>query len=719
MTTGYRLSLARTTLFAIVYAAACYTGRHFLLGSQINLVWPAAGVAVVWFCAHRRAPTRRLDMLLLPVILGGANWLTGASPAIGVVAGIVGLVQVAVFLRLLRRWSPHLWGAGGSAPLRSPWDLWALTGAGFTATIAASAVSMVGRRLITGSFPTVVTTMSVARHTASILIIGSAGICAGAAIHRLRAEHRSIAGWWRHRGPTPPWRIAEIAGISAAGVAGYLAVFAAENHVPVSFALLGLTVLVATRLSTPWVLLHNCVVSLLALRYTLTGSGPFALVTDVAQRAVVVQLFAILVALVGLSLALARDERRRLLAALAQEKAELAARQVELARQKAEITHHADLLTAIIDSMADGLAVIGPDRRVTLRNPAVADLFGGRAGRDDVLSGTDWSGLRPVDGARYAEGELAYLQALADKEVSGVDMLVQNQRVPDGRVVRVTATALAHPNGTFSTVVLFHDVTAERRHRDELINFAGMVAHDLLNPLASVDGWAAAARDALDGVPEHPDLDQARADLARLAQASARMRGLIDGLLSYATVRQAMVAPARVDLAEVVADIAVARADAAVASGKPEPRFTIGRLPPVQADPVLVRQLIDNLVGNAIKYTAPGVVPALRITAGQDGAMVTVRIVDNGIGVPEGQHEAIFGNFHRAHVDSGYLGTGLGLAICRRIVERHGGTITATDDPGGGSCFTFTLPSAVESPNGLAPVSAASRPVGTMSRIPH
>src|SRR6185436_15083712 len=126
-----------------------------------------------------------------------------------------------------------------------------------------------------------------------------------------------------------------------------------------------------------------------------------------------------------------------------------------------------------------------------------------------------------------------------------------------------------------------------------------------------------------------------------------------------------------------------------------EPQFRITTLPPVQADPVLVRQLVDNLVGNAIKYTAPGVVPALRISATTTGGMVTVRIADNGIGIPEGQHDAIFGNFHRAHTTSAYLGTGLGLAICKRIVERHGGDIAAVDDPGGGSCFIFSLPAAV------------------------
>ncbi|TQS39790.1 sensor histidine kinase, partial [Cryptosporangium phraense] len=116
---------------------------------------------------------------------------------------------------------------------------------------------------------------------------------------------------------------------------------------------------------------------------------------------------------------------------------------------------------------------------------------------------------------------------------------------------------------------------------------------------------------------------------------------------------------------------------------------------PVHADPVLARQLLDNLIGNAIKYTAADALPhvSIRTTRAGDG-MVEVEVTDNGIGIPAGQHEAIFANFHRAHPGAQYTGTGLGLAICRRIVERHGGAITAADNPSGGSRFTFTLPAA-------------------------
>lgn len=682
MSTGYRNSLARTALFALLYAAAVYAGRcTAMVADHVSLVWPAAGVGVVWFCAHRDAPTRRLDMVLLAVILGLGNRWTGEPADVSVVAGIVGLVQVWLFLGLLHRWRPSLWGGGGHDSLRSPRDLWALFGATVVACVGTHVVSLLGRGLVTGSLPVAFSVMALARHVASILIIGASAIYLGANLSR-----------WRARPPmrrVPLWRSAEIAGILAFSIAGHIGAFAYDHRLPLSFALLGLTVLVGTRLRTPWVLLHNSVISAIAVQYTVAGTGPFAQVRDIGQRAVIVQLFCVLVALVGLALALGRDERTTLMTALAEEKS-------ELDTQK-------NLLTAVIDSMADGLAVIDSDGRITMRNPATTELLGRRS-PDDVLAGTDWYGLHRVDGSRYADDEMAYLRALAGEDVRGVDMLVRNPGVPDGRVLRVTATALPHPDGTSSAVVLFHDVTAERRHRDELTNFAGVVAHDLLNPLASVEGWTAATLDSLDGVPDHPNLDQAHADLARLTRASARMRGLIDGLLAYTTAREAMVAPTPVDLAEVVADITQARADAAVAAGKPEPRFSVSALPAVQADPVLIRQLVDNLVGNAIKYTAPGVIPALAISASTSSGMVTVRIVDNGIGIPEGQHDAIFGNFHRAHTSGGYLGTGLGLAICKRIVERHGGDISAADDPGGGSCFTFSLPAATATHPYLSPV---------------
>lgn len=129
-------------------------------------------------------------------------------------------------------------------------------------------------------------------------------------------------------------------------------------------------------------------------------------------------------------------------------------------------------------------------------------------------------------------------------------------------------------------------------------------------------------------------------------------------------------------------------------TGAPVPRFEIGPLGAVDADPVLTRQLLENLVGNAVRYTAPGTTPSVAITSvPEPDGFVRVHVDDNGIGIPADQRDAVFDNFHRAHRSGGYPGSGLGLTICKRIVERHGGTIRAGDTPDHtGTRITFTLP---------------------------
>ncbi len=718
---NYRRSLARTALFALVYVAAVVIGWQSVLGPiGTGLMWPA-GVAAVWFCAQRRARARWADFIALPVALAVTGVVThSATPVAALAFGVTSVIQALVFCWLLSSWRPNLWGAGGTEPMRSPTDLWGLLGAAVGASLCGAGIGVISERLFDVSpawsnFPLYLT-----RYTASILVVGSAGVFLGSAVTTFRLRHGSMGGWWWNCLTTllntPLWRIGEYVGIVVVSTGAYLVGFGTTAQLPLTFVLLSLTVLVATRLSTPFVLLHNTVMAAIAVQYTIRGKGPFAYVTDLQAQTILVQIFLALVMVVGLALALGRDERNTLMA-------ELAAERAELAEEQQRAAAHADLLATIIDSMAGGLAVVEPDGHLSLRNPAFTKLLSGfeHQAADPTL------GLFRLDGTRYSEDELAHLRAHICDEAQNLDVLVRSPDMQEGRIVQITATPLPQRDGTRSAVVILHDVTAERRHRDELANFAGVVAHDLLNPLASVDGWTTVALASLSEMPPHPNLDQAIADLTRSTRASERMRGLIDDLLAYTTARDAAVAPAPVDLEAVVADIAEARTDAAVGGEKPAPRFTLGELPPVQADPVLLRQLLDNLIGNAIKYTAAGVTPALTITGHQDGDMVEIRIADNGIGIPAGQHDAIFGNFHRAHAGGGYQGTGLGLAICKRIVERHNGTISAADNPGGGSCFTVTLPAAESvalslpdahpNPATVTPLGAVGRPAPPGRRL--
>jgi signal transduction histidine kinase len=118
-----------------------------------------------------------------------------------------------------------------------------------------------------------------------------------------------------------------------------------------------------------------------------------------------------------------------------------------------------------------------------------------------------------------------------------------------------------------------------------------------------------------------------------------------------------------------------------------------GPLPYVLADPELLRHVIDNLVGNALKYTHPGAAAHVDVSAQVlPGGAVRVEVADDGIGIPEVDRPRVFDAFHRSSNSRGHQGTGLGLTICQRIVERHGGHIGVEEQPGGGSSFWFVLP---------------------------
>ncbi|WP_343899443.1 HAMP domain-containing sensor histidine kinase, partial [Nocardioides aquaticus] len=181
------------------------------------------------------------------------------------------------------------------------------------------------------------------------------------------------------------------------------------------------------------------------------------------------------------------------------------------------------------------------------------------------------------------------------------------------------------------------------------------------------------------------------------------MRDLIDDLLTFVTARDATLAHDAVDLGAIAVEVAARWSEEPVGGGRP--RIEVGALPPVAGDAGQLRQVLDNLVGNAVKYVAPGVVPVVTVQGRRTEDVVVVEVTDNGIGIPHDQLDAVFDSFHRAHRGD-YRGTGLGLSIVRSTVERHGGTVVADRVPGGGTVFRLTLPAA---PDGVTPTGEGSR----------
>lgn len=171
------------------------------------------------------------------------------------------------------------------------------------------------------------------------------------------------------------------------------------------------------------------------------------------------------------------------------------------------------------------------------------------------------------------------------------------------------------------------------------------------------------------------------------------MRSIISGLMSYSVAREGELSISEFCIGEVIDEVCESRSSAAIATGRPLPVVTVAPGRRVLADRPLVTQVLDDLLGNAAKYTHPGQRAEIEVCVeGPADGWVTVTVADRGIGLPPGQENAVFAEFHRVPEHRGaYLGIGLGPSICKRIIERHGGWIIARPRLGGGSEFVLTL----------------------------
>lgn len=171
------------------------------------------------------------------------------------------------------------------------------------------------------------------------------------------------------------------------------------------------------------------------------------------------------------------------------------------------------------------------------------------------------------------------------------------------------------------------------------------------------------------------------------------MRHLVSDLLERSLSRDQQPRLAPLDLAGLAHEVAQQHRST---TGAP-PRITVGDVPPVLGDRAMLRQVLHNLLGNAVKYVAPGDVADIAVTGStlptQRGPVVEVVVADRGIGIPEGEHDRVFDVFSRAHAGAAYEGQGIGLSVCRTVLKRHAGTIVARPrEDGPGTAFVLTLP---------------------------
>ena len=334
-------------------------------------------------------------------------------------------------------------------------------------------------------------------------------------------------------------------------------------------------------------------------------------------------------------------------------------------------------------------------------NQAECELLGFQP--EEMLGRPIWDFMAPEDREKTKAG---LLQRIADEQPlvplereykrrdgSSVVMEIHQKRIRDeaGRAVGLRTFLLDVTERKRAQQTLSQQADKLARSNAELEQFAYVASHDLQEPLRKIQAFGDRIKTKCAAGIGEEGADY----LTRMQNAAARMQVLIQDLLSLSRVASQAKPFAPVDLNEV---LRVVVSDLEIRIHERNGHVEAGNLPVVSGDRGQLAQLFQNLIGNGLKFQKPGESPVVQVhaeflTAEQGGGNLwRITVEDNGIGFDEKYRERIFQIFQRLHGRSEYEGTGIGLAICRKIVDRHNGTIAATSAPGAGAKFIITLP---------------------------
>ena len=298
---------------------------------------------------------------------------------------------------------------------------------------------------------------------------------------------------------------------------------------------------------------------------------------------------------------------------------------------------------------------------------------------------------------RDRQGKITQIGGIATDitERKQVEDLLQKTNEELEKRVRKRTAELKRVNATLEAEI------AERREREHqlsktaadlkisnraLQDFAYVASHDLQEPLRKIQAFG----DRLEVKYAQELGEQGQDYLRRMGNAAERMQSLIKDLLTYSRITTKSQPFVATDLNIIVKEV-LSDLETAIEQAKGQIQLT--QLPTIEADPLQIRQLLQNLIGNALKFHHSEINPIITISQDTSSeSIVTLRIADNGIGFNEKYLDRIFTPFQRLHGRSEYEGTGMGLAICRKIIERHGGRLTAKSFVGQGATFIISLP---------------------------
>jgi PAS domain S-box-containing protein len=432
-------------------------------------------------------------------------------------------------------------------------------------------------------------------------------------------------------------------------------------------------------------------------------SGLIKLVTAVASWGTVIALFHVVpVALQMRSpdeLEREIQERRQVEATLQAEIEQHRRTEAALQQEVAKRQHLEAEWERIFDLSPDNLCVIGFDGFFQRLNPAWESSLG--YSREELQAHSMLEFVHPDDVEKTVEqtrknlrGENAesFENRFRCKDGTYKWLAWRTNAVPDEEVIYATARDTTQRKKTEQALSATL-VQLERSNR-ELQDFASITSHDLQEPLRAIQAFGDRLQTRHSGSLD----EQGRDYLNRMHNAAGRMRSLIQDLLTYSRVATQVQPFRAVDLGETIHAVL---GDLSIRIEETGGRVEVGEIPSIEADPLQMRQLMQNLISNALKFHRDEEAPLVKITSqtftpdeneSESEEWLRLLVEDNGIGFESKFADRIFAPFERLHNKSKYSGTGIGLAICRKIIERHGGMITVESTPGEGSRFFIDLP---------------------------
>lgn len=361
---------------------------------------------------------------------------------------------------------------------------------------------------------------------------------------------------------------------------------------------------------------------------------------------------------------------------------------------------------SVITSLHEGIVVQNNEGMIQACNKSACTILG--LSEDELLGrksiDQQWYTIHE-DGTPYQANEQPGIVTLkTGKPQSNVIMGVHK---PDGTIAWISINSqplFYNADSTPSAVVTsFFDITAQRaseqtlkdlnmrlqRSNSELQDFASVASHDLQEPLRKIQAFG----DRMQIKFGDTLSDEAKDYLSRMQNAASRMQKLINDILVFSRVTTKAQPYNEVDLTRIVQEVL---SDLEISIEQKKAKIEVAPLPKIDADEIQMRQLFQNLISNSLKFQKSHAKPVIKIRAkviddaAKKACMITVS--DNGIGFDTKYLYKIFSVFQRLHSQQEYHGTGVGLAVCRKIAERHGGSITADSTLGKGSTFVITLP---------------------------